>query len=656
VAIVLVVLTIGMGVRLSLIIGVALVGTILGSFMLMAIFGIDLQRMSLGALIIALGMMVDNAIVVADGFVVRVQQGMERVKAAVEAASQPSIPLLGATVVAVMAFYPIAASISVTLTPLQCLDLLPTPKGSGADSDPYGGGFFKAFRGMLETAIRMRVLTILVVVGLLGVSVVGFDKVSKLFFPDSSMTKFMVNYWAPEGTRIEQTSADLVVMEKKLLADERVEGVATFVGAGPPRFYLPVQPEQNYASYGQLVVNVKDYREINALIAELEPWFQERFPDVQVPVQKFGVGPSDTWKFEVRISGPSDAEPAVLRSLASKVEGVLTEAPLAGLQRVDWRQRVQTLVPVYSQQRGRWAGVSRSDLANATKQGFDGRVIGALRQRDDLVPIILRNEESERRRVGAVDVIQVQPAGATDAVPLSEVADKLELRWEDPQIWRRDRRRTITVQANPALGVTLPALRASVADQVDAIEMPPGYKLEWGGEYESSRDSQASLLPGVVPAVVIMAFIVVGLFNAFRPPLVIVLTIPFVFVGITAGLLGTGAAFGFVALLGAMSLVGMMIKNAIVLLDEVNLNLERGLEHYESVIQAALSRLRPVALAAGTTVLGVIPLLQDVFWIGLAVTVMAGLTFGTVLTMVLVPVLYAMLFRLKAPAAQPAAA
>jgi multidrug efflux pump subunit AcrB len=652
VAIVLVVLTVGMGVRLSLIIGVALVGTILGSFLLMAIFGIDLQRMSLGALIIALGMMVDNAIVVADGFVVRVQQGMERTKAAVEAAGQPSIPLLGATVVAVMAFYPIAASNEGAGE----LDLLPTPKGSGAGADLYGGGLFRMFRGFLETAIRARVLTILVVVGLLGLSVAGFGNVSKLFFPDSSMTKFMVDYWAPEGTRIEQTSADLAVMEKKLLKDERVDSVASFIGAGPPRFYLPVEPEQTYASYGQLVVNVKDYREINGVIAELEPWFRERFPDAQVPVKKFGVGPSDTWKFQVRISGPSDADPGVLRSLAAKVEAILTEAPLAGLQRVNWRQRVQTLVPVYSQQRGRWAGVSRNDLANATKQGFDGRVIGALRQRDDLIPVILRNAASERARIGAVDVLQVQPAGATEAVPLSQVADKLELRWENPQIWRRDRRRTITVQANPVLGETLPALRASVVDQVDAIEMPPGYTLEWGGEHESSRNAQQSLLPGVLPAVVIMAFIVVGLFNAFRPPIVIALTVPFVFIGITAGLLSTGAAFGFVALLGAMSLAGMMIKNSIVLLDEVNLNLERGLEHYESVIQAALSRLRPVALAAGTTVLGVIPLLQDVFWIGLAVTVMAGLTFGTILTMVLVPVLYAMLFRLKAPAAETAAA
>ena len=222
--------------------------------------------------------------------------------------------------------------------------------------------------------------------------------------------------------------------------------------------------------------------------------------------------------------------------------------------------------------------------------------------------------------------------------------------WEDPVIWRRDRRRTITVQANPIFGVTLPQLRASVVKDFEALgELPPGYLMEWGGEYESSRDSQASLIPGIVPAMVIIAFIIVALFNAFRPPLVIVLTIPFAMIGMIVGLLGTGAAFGFVALLGAMSLAGMMIKNAIVLLDEVNLNLAEGKSPYDSIIYAALSRLRPVVLAAATTVLGVIPLLQDVFWVGLAVTIMAGLTFGTILTMVLVPVLYATLYRIPSP-------
>lgn len=262
---------------------------------------------------------------------------------------------------------------------------------------------------------------------------------------------------------------------------------------------------------------------------------------------------------------------------------------------------------------------------------------------------MVRQVEEERKNIDSLDTIQIQPSGSTHTIPLSQITDGVYTEWVDPIVQRRDRRRTITVQANPIAGHTLPELRQAVVEQIEAINLPVGYTMEWGGEHESSKDSQASLLPGVVPAVAIMAFIVVALFNALRPPLIIALTIPFAAIGITSGLLVTGAPFGFVALLAAMSLAGMMIKNAIVLLDEVNLNLASGMETYESVINAALSRVKPVLLAAATTVLGVIPLLQDVFWVGLAVVIMAGLSFGTILTMIVVPVLYAIFYRIKSP-------
>jgi multidrug efflux pump subunit AcrB len=225
----------------------------------------------------------------------------------------------------------------------------------------------------------------------------------------------------------------------------------------------------------------------------------------------------------------------------------------------------------------------------------------------------------------------------------------MTLVWEDPLIWRYDRRRTITIQSNPIPGATLPSLRASVLDAFDAIELPDGYRLDWGAEYEDTQSSQASLMPGMIPTGVIILSIIVILFNAVRPPLVILLTVPFVVIGIVAGLLVFDTPFGFLALLGAMSLVGMMIKNAIVLLDEINLNLANGVNPYQSVLDAGTSRLRPVILAAATTVLGVAPLLQDVFWVGMAVTIMVGLTFGTILTMVLVPTMYATLYRIKSP-------
>jgi multidrug efflux pump subunit AcrB len=671
VGIVIVVITIGMGLRMSLIIGSALILTILGSFILMAIMGVDLQRMSLGALVIALGMMVDNAVVVADGMAVRLQQGMDRKKAAIEAASQPAMPLLGATVIAAMAFYPIFASeanageycrtlftvvaiallvswvVSVTLTPLQCMGLLPDPKTKGGDTDPFGGGFFRKFRSLLEWCIRLRWLTIGSMVGLLVLSFVGFGQVTQLFFPDSSMNKFMIDVYAAEGTRIQQVSADMARAEEKLLADERVEAVATFIGAGPPRFYLPVAPESPNQSYAQLIVNVHDFREIDALIDELGPWMDEALGSALVSIRKYGVGPSNTWAFEVRFSGPAIADPATLRALGDRGKAILAGHPMAGPVQTNWRERVPKLEPLYNQERARWASVTRDDLARTTMRAFDGRSVGLYREGDSLLPIVLRYTEAERRNFASLDSLQVQPAGTTVTVPLLQVTDGVDVAFEDPIIGRRDRRRTITVQSNPVPGFTLPQLRQAVLDQFEAIELPPGHTMEWGGEHEDTVKAQRGLVPGIIPMVVIILLIIVALFNAYRPPLVILLTIPFAMIGMTAGLLAFDVPFGFVALLAAMSLAGMMIKNAIVLLDEANVQIGEGKTQYDAIVLAALSRLRPVVLAAATTVLGVIPLLKDIFWIGLAVTIMAGLSFGTILTMVLVPVLYATLYRLR---------
>ena len=481
----------------------------------------------------------------------------------------------------------------------------------------------------------------------------GFGNVKQLFFPDSSMTKFMVDYWAPEGTRIQQVAADLERAEKHLLADERIDSVASFIGSGPPRFYLPVDPEYPYPSYGQLIVNVSDFKAIDGLIADLGPWFKQTFPDALVPMRKYGVGPSNTWKFEVRISGPAEADPGVLRALADEGIDILRGSPLVGAYRTDWRQRTQRVAPQYNQQRARWAAVSRDDLAATTQRAFDGRTIGLYREGDDLIPIIGRHQEEQRQRISDLDVLQIAPELSLNRVPLSAVTDGVALEWEDPLIWRYNRRRTITIQANPIPGVTLPSLRASVLEAFDRIELPSGYRMDWGAEYEDTRDAQASLLPGMIPTGAVILAIIVILFNAVRPPLVILLTVPFVLIGIVAGLLAFNTPFGFLALLGAMSLAGMMIKNAIVLLDEINLNLGKGLEPYQAVMDAGTSRLRPVILAAATTVLGVVPLLQDVFWIGMAVTVMAGLSFGTVLTMVLVPTLYATLYRIPSPRPAP---
>jgi multidrug efflux pump subunit AcrB len=538
--------------------------------------------------------------------------------------------------------------ISVTVTPLQCIDLLPDPKPGEADTDPYASKFYVRFRALIGGAIRFRWLTLASVSVLLLISLMGFGSLSKIFFPDSSMNKFMIDVFAPEGTRIQQVAADLEQAELMLLGDERVESVTAFIGAGPPRFYLPVDPESPNQSYAQIIVNVHDYREIDELIAQIEPLLKNKLPDALLGIRKYGVGPSNTWKFEVRVSGPAVADPKILRQLGEQGLSALRKSAFAGPLRTDWRDPVQTLRPVYSQERGRWASVTRDDIARTTKRAFDGRTIGLYREADELISIVLRHAEEDRQNISSFDVLQVQSAASTNTVPLSQVTNGVDLVWEDPIIARRDRRRTITIQANPVQGATLAHLRDDVLSDFEAIELPAGYTLEWGGEFEDTVKSQASLIPGMVPMAAVVLFIIVALFNAIRPTIIILLLIPFALIGIIAGLLAFDIPFGFVALLGAMSLIGMMIKNSVVLLDQVDINLAAGMDNYDAIVEAAVSRLRPVALAAATTVLGVIPLLQDVFWVGMSVTLMAGLSFGTALTMVVLPVIYAVIFKVPA--------
>jgi multidrug efflux pump subunit AcrB len=632
--------------------------------------------MSLGALIIALGMMVDNAIVVADGVHSRLQQGMDRKQAAIEAASGPSIPLLGATVVAVMAFYPIFAStagageycrtlftvvgiallsswfIAMTITPIQCMDLLSGPKDGASDAgDPYDTPMFNRYKGFLEWAMRNRVVFLGAMIGLLVVSALGFGMVKQLFFPDSSRPQLMIDYWMPEGTRIQQVSDDLRIIEDRLQQEEIVTAVSTFVGQGPPRFYLPVDSEFPTQSYGQLIINVSDFKKIPELVESMEAWASTQPFDSLIRVRMYGVGPSDTWQFEARFSGPAEADLEYLRELGRKgTDILLANADVAREARTDMRQRVKKIVPEYSQQRGRWASVDRNDLAQATKRTFDGLQVGLYREGRDLYPILLRHTEDERNAAG-LETLQIQPALKTETVPMSQVVDGIDTQWEDPIIIRWDRRRANTVQATPSRGHTFPQMAQVLTSQFEEIAetLPIGYEMFWDGEAFSTREAQESLVPGVLPAVVIILFIIVMLFNAFKPPMIIVLVIPFALIGMTWGLVLTGAAFGFVALLGAMSLAGMMIKNSVVLLDQVNVELAAGRSPYDAIVQAALSRLRPVVLAAATTVLGVVPLMQDVFWVGMAITIMAGLTFGTILTMVLVPTLYVMFYKIPSP-------
>ncbi|UCD50300.1 MAG: efflux RND transporter permease subunit, partial [Phycisphaerales bacterium] len=483
VLIVLVVLTLAMGWRMGVIIGVGLILTILGTFIVMAMMGIQLQRVSLGALVVALGMMVDNAIVVADGIAVRLARGQDPEKAAAESAQTPSLALLGATIIAVMAFYPVYAAeadageygqtlfvvvgislalswvLSMTVTPLHCLALLKPPKNQKADAgaDPYGGGFFRIYRGCLEGAIKWRALTVIGMTALLMAAVVGFGDVPQQFFPDSTRAQFFIDYWAPEGTPIQDVSAGLARIEERLVGDDRVKNYATFIGGGGPRFYLPVDPEFPYASYGQIVVNTPSFAQVDPLYQEYEAWTRDNFPGVLTRVRKYTVGPGDTWPFELHISGPAVADLGTLRRLGEEAMAVLEASSYAKHVRTDMRQKTQKVVVDYDSKRARWAVVPRTKVAQSIRYSFDGALIGLFREGEDVLPILARKTEAERRQTASsMDLIQVWPVLGSQSLPLSQITRGIDLEWEDPIITRWNRRRQISVQAAPD-GVTFPA-------------------------------------------------------------------------------------------------------------------------------------------------------------------------------------------------------
>ncbi len=668
VAIVIGVLCVTMGLASGLVIGAVLLLTILGTFVGMAVFGVSLQLISLGALILALGMLVDNAIVVTEGILVRTQAGMDGERAALETVRQTAWPLLGATVVAILAFAAIGTSrdstgefcgslfyvlglslglswvFAVTATPLLALRFL-RPSAGGVGADPYAGRWFRAYRRLLSGALRRRVATLTALGVLLGAAVWGFGFVEQSFFPSSRRPQFMVDLWEPEGTSITRTSADAARVAEFLAGLDNTEATTTFVGQGALRFLLTYEPAMRSSAYAQVLVTVADYRGIDAMVAQTRRWLAENLPGAETKVKKFVIGPSAGAKVEARLSGP---DPAVLRRLAEEVKAVFASTPGAYAVRDDWRQPVPVLRPAVAEASARRLGLTRVQLGGALAASSSGLPVGQYREGNDLLPIVLRLPEPERAGAGSVADAPV-PLPGGGAVSLGQVAPRTELAWETSIIRRRNRKRTLTVMTDPEVGNADPLFRA-VRPRVEALALPAGYSLEWGGEYESARDAQASLFRLVPLYFLAMAVIVVALFNRLRQPLIIFLCLPLAVVGVTAGLLGFGASFGFMALLGFLSLSGMLIKNAVVLIDQIDLEIREGKEPFRAIVDASTSRMRPVLMAALTTVLGMIPLVFDPFYSAMSVTIMGGLTFGTVLTLVVVPVLYAVFFRVR-PAA-----
>ncbi len=668
------VLMIAMGLRSGLLIGFILLLTVLGTLVVMDIQGIMLERISLGALIIALGMLVDNAIVITDGILVRIKDGMDRIEAASSIVSQTIWPLFGATIVGVLAFAAIGASqdstgeycrslyqvilisltlswlVAITVTPLLGITFLKAPKTEETQTDPYAHGFYRKYKKMLCTCIKYRRFTIIILLGLMAISVYGFGFVERSFFPNSTRPQFMVHFWLPQGTRLVETESQIENIEKHVLTIDEVTNVSSFIGQGSLRFLLTYQPEEANNAYAMMLVGVTDYKNIDQARAAVKEYIDANFADAQSFSRRFVLGPGDPAKIHARFRG---YDPDMLRILAAETKKIMHAEPTATDILDDWRQRVALIRPLVSETQARNAGITRAGVARALHRAYDGIEIGIYREKDELLPIIARSPQVEYSDVDNLNYVQIYSPVAQKAIPISQVVLGFETQSENSIVRRRHRLPTLTVKCDPVYGKQATDVFEKLRPRIEAMfaEMTQkhnlvGYTLEWGGEYEDSRDAQAGLKSRLGPIALLMMLTVIFLFNSIRKPLVIFLTVPLAIVGVTIGLLMFSQPFGFMALLGFMSLSGIIILNSLVLIDEINAQLAKGKQPLDAVVDAGVSRLRPVSMTAITTVLGMIPLLGDAFFIAMAVTIMFGLTFATVLTLVVVPVLYTCFFKI----------
>lgn len=667
-AIVVVTLVLFMGLNSALVIGGVLLLTIFATLATMDLMAIPMHRVSLGALIIALGMMVDNAIVVTEGILVGVQRGHKKRDIARRVVNQTKWPLLGGTLVGIIAFAPIGLApgdtaeyaghlfwvimisllyswlFAMTLTPLFCYWLF-RESGSALTQAPEDNAFFRAYKGLLRAALNSRVLVVAAGLALLAGSIWGFQFVKAGFFPNSTTPQLVVDYHLPQGTRIEQTLQDIEQIGEFVAGLDGVQTVQTTIGGGGIRYMLVYGPEQPNSAYAQLLIRTQSYEAIAGLMPTIQDHIEQRFPDAQAKVWRFVLGPGGGSKIEATFKGP---DPTQLRTLADQAKAIMVADGRALSIKDDWRQRVSRIEPIYSHVKGQRAGVSRRDLATALATNFSGKVVGVYRENDDLIPIIARAPFNEREGVEDIRDVQVPSSVTGRSVPIAQVTDGFVTVWDNSTLKRENRVWTIKAQSDPLPSELPSELLERIRGDIEAIALPNGYSLEWDGEYGASQESNDDLVSTLPLGFLAMVLTVVILFGRIRQPIVIWLVVPLAMIGVVLGLVITQTPLEFMAILGLLSLSGLLIKNAIVLVDQIDVEIDGGKARLDGIVDAAASRVRPVMMGTVTTVLGVLPLIFDAFFKSMAVVIVFGLTFATLLTLVFVPVLYASLFSVGA--------
>ena len=651
------------GMKNGILIGSGLVFSIFGTLIYMYGTGIALQRMSLAAIIIAMGMLVDNAIVVYDATLVNMQRGMRKRTAILAAVGTTAMPLLGATLIAVLTFLPVYLSPHITGELLSSLfiviavslllswvlavsqnvffvqEFVRRPRPDELKGELFQGRMYDRFRRALRWTIRRRWFVLASMVVLLAASALGFRSIPQQFMPLLDKQYFSVDVWLPEGTRVEETSRQAEALAEKLMQHEGVRHVPTFVGQTPPRYYLANAAYGPQSNYAQCLVEAVSPSVARSMQVGLQDELSQTFSDALIRVNRFELNSIPQALIEARFCGD---DPRVLDSLTSMAIDIMRRNPKVMNARNEWGNKAMLVRAAYDPVKAGRLNLGKADLMTAVKSTNDGTPVGIYRDGDKQVPVLLRTVGGGQLSQAALEDLPVW--NGRNSVPLAQVTDSIGIGWEWPLVKTYNRRLSMAAQCDVQPGHTMKEVHGEIRDEIERIGLPAGYSFFWDSQYKDQKEAMEALTKYFPLAIVFLVLILVALFGNFRQPSIIFLILPLSVIGVVVGMLVTGFQFGFFCIAGWLGLLGMIIKNVIVLLDEVNIQRRAGVAPGEAIVEATVSRTRPVLMAAITTIFGSIPLLFDVVFGGMAATIVFGLSFATLLTLFVTPALYAVFY------------
>jgi hypothetical protein len=654
------------GFKNGLLIGSGLVFSIFATLIVMLCTDIALQRMSLAAIIIAMGMLVDNAIVVSDSALVNMQRGMRKRVAIMRACSSTALPLLAATVIAILTFLPIYFSphitgellsslvivigvslmfswvFALTQTPFFIQEFVRRPRPEELKSALFDGKYYNMFRRSLRWVIKHRYATIACMVLLLVLSAWSFKFIPKVFVPALDKQYFTVDVWLPEGSNIDETGKLAEEMAEYIRTHGEAEMVSTFIGRTPPRYYLSNVAFGPQSNYTQLLVKCHTSEESRRLNAALQDSIRLKFPGPLIKVNKFELSPLTEAVIEARFLGP---DPAVLDSLVGQAIEIMRRNPKVADARNEWGNMALMLRPVYDPVKAGELGITKAQMMQSVKSISDGVPVGIYRDNEKKIPVLLKSERYDITDAASLGNFSVW--NGERSAPLSQVTERIETTWEFPQMRTYNRQLSMAAMCGVKPGHTMAEVHGEIRSEIEAMPLPPGYTFFWDSQYKDQGEAMEAIAKYFPLAFLMLIVILVALFGNFRQPIIILCILPLSLIGVAVGMLLTGFDFGFFPIAGWLGLLGMIIKNVIVLIDEINIQRREGVPAYTAVIESTVSRTRPVLMAATTTILGMVPLLFDIAFGGMAATIIFGLTFATLLTLFVTPALYILFYRIK---------